>query len=424
MRVAFYEKDITPPLGGYLAGYFINYAADDVLDPLYVHAAVIDNGDTTVAVITMDSCFLADDMHDAVTKRITEYTGIPARNVMLTVNHTHKGMPIYDSPELNVYCDRAYKDVVYRLIADCVTLAYRRLEEAEISFGCGCVDDISFNRTHIMKDGTYRTNQWRNKDKVGYLAGIDPDLPVLYFKNLQGKPLGAISSFACHQDCVWDSAAYTAGFSSTLSRELKKEYGADFVTVLLEGTCGDINNINPDMDEMPSDWYIHMGKRLADEAVKVVKNAAPITENTLFSHKEMIKIPCRACDRDSVVKSVQEFAQEGSLMSIRNLLYYAACNNYQTADAEVYLQCIRIGDVLLYGYPGEIFVNFGLDLKKRSSSDKNIVASMCNSGSGYVATREALGENSHLYEKGLSFTSCLAEDAGYIMTDKLLELAE
>ena len=64
MRVAFYEKDITPPLGGYLAGYFINYAADDVLDPLYVHAAVIDNGDTTVAVITMDSCFLADDMHD------------------------------------------------------------------------------------------------------------------------------------------------------------------------------------------------------------------------------------------------------------------------------------------------------------------------------------------------------------------------
>ena len=176
MRVAFYEKDITPPLGGYLAGYYTNYVADDVLDPLYVHAAVIDNGNTTVAVIAMDSCEFPDDMHDAVTKRITEYTGIPAKNVMITVNHTHKGMPIFDSPEINAYSDGPYKDVVYRLIADCVTLAYKRMEESDISFGCGCVDDISFNRTYIMKDGTIMTNQWHNDDRTGTLAGIDPDL--------------------------------------------------------------------------------------------------------------------------------------------------------------------------------------------------------------------------------------------------------
>ncbi|MBR5506034.1 MAG: neutral/alkaline non-lysosomal ceramidase N-terminal domain-containing protein, partial [Clostridia bacterium] len=412
MRVAFYEKDITPPLGGYLAGYYTNYVADDVLDPLYVHAAVIDNGNTTVAVIAMDSCEFPDDMHDAVTKRITEYTGIPAKNVMITVNHTHKGMPIFDSPEINAYSDGPYKDVVYRLIADCVTLAYKRMEESDISFGCGCVDDISFNRTYIMKDGTIMTNQWHNDDRTGTLAGIDPDLPVLFFKNFDGKPMGAIISFACHQDCVLGGAAYTAGFSSVLSRELKKEYGDDFVTVLFAGASADINHLNPDMEEMPSDWHIHMGKRLANEAIKTITKAEPIIERTLFSNKEKIKVSTRDCDIDTVIKYAQEFAAEKNLMKMRNLLFYASCNKYQAKDTEIWLQCIGVGGVLLYGYPGEIFVNFGLDLKKRSKSSKNIVATLCNGGCGYVATKEALAENSRLYEKALCFDACLDEDAG------------
>ena len=43
MRAAFYEKDITPPLGCYLAGYYINHTAEDVLDPLYVRTAVLES---------------------------------------------------------------------------------------------------------------------------------------------------------------------------------------------------------------------------------------------------------------------------------------------------------------------------------------------------------------------------------------------
>lgn len=424
MRAAFYEKDITPPLGGYLAGYYMNYVADDVLDPLYVHASVIENEGTTVAIIAVDSCEFPDDMHDAVAQRITEYTGIPSENIMITVNHTHKGIPIFDSPEINAYADVPYKNVAYRLIADCVTLAYKRLEETDICFGQGTVDDISFNRTYIMKDGTIMTNQWHNDDRTGTLAGIDPDLPVLFFADAAGSPKGAIISFACHQDCVLWGASYTAGFSSVLSRELKKQYGDGFVTVLFAGASADINHLNPSMEEMPSDWHVHMGNRIASEAIRVISEAEPVEKNILFSHKEKISVPTRPCDKDTVLRYMKEFAEEENMMKVRNLLYYASCNKYQNKDAQVYLQCIRVGDVFLYGYPGEIFVNFGLDLKKRSKSSKNIVATLCNGGCGYVATREALAENSRLYEKALCFDACLEEEAGYTMTDKLLELAD
>ena len=76
MRAAFYEKDITPPLGCYLAGYYINHTAEDVLDPLYVRTAVLESDGTVAAFIDIDSCELPDDLHDAVTGRITTSPGI------------------------------------------------------------------------------------------------------------------------------------------------------------------------------------------------------------------------------------------------------------------------------------------------------------------------------------------------------------
>ena len=40
MRCAFYEKEITPPLGGDIPGYYINRFTEDVADELYVRAVV------------------------------------------------------------------------------------------------------------------------------------------------------------------------------------------------------------------------------------------------------------------------------------------------------------------------------------------------------------------------------------------------
>ena len=96
MSASFYEKDITPPLGCFLAGYYINHVAEDVLDTLHARSVVIESKGKTAAIIEIDSCEFPDDLHDAVINRIFEYTGIEPSNVMVTVNHTHKGIPITD----------------------------------------------------------------------------------------------------------------------------------------------------------------------------------------------------------------------------------------------------------------------------------------------------------------------------------------
>ena len=59
MKAAFYEKDITPPLGDFLVGSYCRWFAEDVLDPLFVRAAVIEsNGMSLQTRKKPKRCFL------------------------------------------------------------------------------------------------------------------------------------------------------------------------------------------------------------------------------------------------------------------------------------------------------------------------------------------------------------------------------
>jgi hypothetical protein len=190
MRIGFYESDITPPLGGFLWGHYHDVRATGVMDRLYARAAVLEGEDgTCAAFVTVDSCALPPMIHDIVTKRIEEYTGIPASNVCISSNHTHWGAPVSDSPEIGCFADETYRDVFFRLTADAVTLAYRRLAPAEAFYGEGEADGIAFSRNYILKDG--RVVTWAGgvdpADILGRTSEPDPAVRTVIARNADGR---------------------------------------------------------------------------------------------------------------------------------------------------------------------------------------------------------------------------------------------
>lgn len=418
MRIAFYEKDITPPLGGYLQGYYRKHEAEDVLDTLHVRCAVFEKDGQAAAAVSIDVCLLPDDLHDTVTARIREYTGIPAENVLLSANHTHKGLPIGDSPELNAFGDEAFKDVVYRLIADCVTLAWRRLKEGKVYYAVGKAEGVSFCRNYERPDGTYVT--WAREEGLKPINQVDPEVPFLFVRDKENKPCGALVTFACHQDCV-PGSLYSGDYSHVLSDELKKVYGPDFITVFLPGACGDINHIDPKIRKMPPDTYQKIGRALAETVLEKAEDAAFVGDFVGVSKK---RFPARRrmLTDEEYFRQIEQYAREQKMYTVRNLAYYHAC--VKNPDIFVWLQCFRIGDAMLYGYPGEVFSDFGRDLKKRSPASMNLVATLCNTYCGYIATRIAHDEKSRLYEKDLCFGACLEVETGYRINEALLDMAK
>ena len=422
MRAAFYECDITPPLGENMPGGYRENRAMDVFEPLYAKALVIEDGGTYAAIVAIDTCEVNPQFHDVITKRVHEYTGIDPDSVCVHVIHTHRGAPTEHRPEVGQGFDPCYTDVCMRRAADAIILAYKRLQDGiEIKFGCGIVEGISFNRNYVLENGELRSFSAGDKKSIGTLAGNDPQLPTLTFSK-DGKPIGAIISFACHPAGP-GGQGYSGDFPSILSQELKKQYGAGFISVFLLGAAGDINHRPNDPSRtIPPFWYREMGKIIAREAIRVIETESKPIGNGISIKKEQIDLPVRNMTLDETCRQIGKWAEKKDMMRMLNLAYYYRTNKL-THDL-LWLQVIRIGKICLYIMSGEIYVNFGLRLKKESPFEYNIVVSNSNSYGGYIPTPEAFAEGSDLYEISLCEGSRHAPEAGEMMVKRLLEMSK
>ena len=87
-KCAFYEKEITPPLGCHIPGYFNIRQGSDVKDRLMAKACVISDGKETVAMIAIDACGLVYKIRNIIAKRVSEFTGIKEENVLIAANES------------------------------------------------------------------------------------------------------------------------------------------------------------------------------------------------------------------------------------------------------------------------------------------------------------------------------------------------
>lgn len=435
----FYEKEITPPLGCSVPGYFNIRRGSDVLDRLYARAVVVRENDKKIAIISVDGCHPVGRICDEIAKRVENYTKIPRESVLIGFTHTHTGLPLarggvpFEDDEIVADSIKGYMDVFTRLVADCAILADLRLHKCKALFGKGEVKGISFVRDYLMKNSTPQTNPPRTSpDIIGPAGEADYELPVLFVKDEDGRAKGAILSFACHADCV-SGDKLTGDYVSILSKELKKVYGEDFVTVFLLGCCGNINHFDVSRESDPDDHYIKMGKKIAGEAVKTIAFAEEIKQSGLKSALEYMEIPRLYIEDEKIeeakhyIATVKEkkgvkLAADGTDPDQYNLAMSKRLMNFLESTPEVFkapLQCMQIGEFTIYAFNSEIFSHFGKMVKEGDGTGINLVATVCNEAFGYVPTRDMFYDTIYESRPG---SAQMEKEAGYIMAEKLISM--
>jgi hypothetical protein len=83
------------------------------------------------------------------------------------------------------------------------------------------------------------------------------------------------------------------------------------------------------------------------------------------------------------------------------------------------VQVLRIGEIALAGLPGEVFVEYGLKIKKESPFPRTFVIGLANDWIGYVPTARAFQEGG--YEPTPARSSQLAEEAGEVIVEAALD---
>ena len=83
MKAGFARVDMTPPLGTPLAGYYSQRLAEGVLDPLFLNALALSDGENTVVMITADMLGIRRAYSEEIRELVAERVGIPAEHLMI-----------------------------------------------------------------------------------------------------------------------------------------------------------------------------------------------------------------------------------------------------------------------------------------------------------------------------------------------------
>lgn len=442
-----YEREITPPLGGHMPGGFRTHIAKGVKSRLFVKAAALENVNKRAIIISVDALTLNTETHDKIVERITKFTGIKCNDILISATHSHTAGATIPRGEFTLY-DEAYMDMLIKSAADCAILAFQRMVPVTVKYGACEVEGITFNRNIKMKDGSVRTNPPAGSpDIVGPLGTVDSEFTAVYFINEAGEPIGIMSNYACHHCCVGDSY-YCADYSGAMAVELKKHFGLGFVSLFINGACGNLNCFDHQVwDQFREEYslprYIEMGKILAEKAIAVYNDAKLVNTDVLSSIKERIEVKKRKIPKELVEETNRLFETIQLPKGAGRHLYDISDPNsdmYKRVRAgsvkamidlpekvTVWVQAIRIGDIMIYALPFEIYTEFGLQLKKESPSLVTIVAEQAN-GLGeeggidsYVPTREAFG--TAIYEASIP-AACFEPETGYKLVEKALSLGK
>ena len=436
MKCGFYEFEITPDLGCIIPGAFGARYAEKVLDRLFVRAAVFAGEGGAVAVATIDACGITLDVTTRIRERVAKFTPIAPENVMITATHCHGGGPTLFWGE-EVVPDPAYLDILVNKTADAITISYNNAMESEVILGDEDLYGYSFIRVYHMKDGTLRTNppkkteaDIQNIDRP--TTEIDPQVLVLAVK--QGDQyVGAVVNYANHPAIVANKSI-SGDYISQLARSLKEKYGPDFVTVFINGACGNINHVNPfDPSTVVPFREREIGKALADTVAKAIENGKLMANDTIASAEKYVSAKLRKPDKQYLMNAKETFEALGdglydSVPGTPNYMdtFYALQAFQVMADKRTQMplmvQVMQIGDCIFAATSNQIFVQFGKEIKEKIGGPV-FVSAFANDYRGYVPTPECIGVWG-VYEARLAPTSALEADTGDKIVAGILELAD
>jgi len=445
MQIGFASADITPSIGMEQPGGFSKAYHQRIHDACCAKAVVIAGDGARVALVGLDALSVKKSIVAQARALITEKTGIPGSHVLVGASHTHCGGPIVGArpgdfaqafdPELceslaqesATAPDLGYLDHVARQIATAVITADEAKEEARLSVGRGHEDTVAFNRRFWMQDGTQATHPGKGNPEIVKPAGpVDPEVGVLGAWRPDGSFLGCIVNFTCHG--TTGNPGASADWIHWLRQTITGGMGGGEV-VFLNGACGDVtqvDNLSLQESEFGAKWSRRVGQKVGAEALKVLCMAEPAELLPLAATQRVLTLESRTVS-DERFRAALDFwqsdAPEGwdKWWAREEILLHEWVKVEPEVACEV--QAIQVGPAVFVANPAEYFCQFGLNIKARSHFPYTWVVELANGCVGYVPTAEAMGPQGGGYEPRLAMSSRLVPEAGQMIEDAGVELA-
>lgn len=440
-------SNITPFLGGEIVGGFNPFPSQHIHDELHARCLVLDNGGTRVAFVVVDLVGADKLLYDEARRLVTAETGLPGENLIMSATHTHSATSALGRNRFAPQTELdEYQKFVARRIADGVRRAINNLAPAQIGWATAGEPREVFNRRWFMKPGTVPVNPFgetndlvkmnppRASANLDQPAGpIDPEICLIAVRTPEGRPVAVLANYSLHYVGGVRNADISADYFALFADRLQQLLGADrqdppFVAIMSNGTSGNINNIDftkPAERRAPYEKMREVADRVATAAHGAYGKIQWRNTVPLAAKLELLEVGVRHPTPQQLARAKAILDGPKDAKKTATLEYHYADRAVRMstwpATMQIPIQALRVGDVAVGGIPNEVFVEIGLEYKRRSPFKPGFIMSIANGYFGYLPTPEhhKLGG----YETWLGTNRLEVEAANKILA-KLLEMVE
>jgi hypothetical protein len=423
------EKEITPEYPVFLAGYpHVKRISEGTHDPLLANAVYLENNGHAALIISLDLLLIGIDTARKLRKRIAVALNIPENTVFASCTHSHSG-PLTANilafkhdpvvPEVNwEYVEKIIEKAISVALA-----AKHSAVNAEMAWTSVCVDGVGCNR--------------HSPESVR-----DPEAGVLAIREKgSGKMLSLSLIYSMHPTVLHEDSKFISGDFPAFTRQTLQEVFGNGLTVTYH--MGPAGNQSPRY-HVKSQTFAE-AERLGHRLGQFIIDAINLIEQESYDSNPVIcgllktiePIPKKISSvEDSMIllkNAREEYASlkransghgpirtaECAVFGAEETYFLAQCSydgrlekylmEYETCD----IQTLRIGDTCLIGLPGELFVEYSLEIKLCAKIRSFVVSLVNGDMQGYIVTKSE--------KSGYEVANALfAPETGKIMIDAAL----
>jgi len=375
---------INPPPGAYIAGDKQDRKFTAVHDSLYVKAVVINDGTSSLALVTFDCIGLLYTDVQRIRERTAAISTFPVGRIIVSSTHTHSGpdvVGIWGSDYQHTGVDTSYMNFIVSTAAAQIKRADESRREAlvytgETTFGEPWVQNIC------------------NEE-------IDRSVTIMQFKDMQGNNIASLTSFACHptfMDAKFTevSADYVNGFYKQLNAQWQGE------NLFLQGPIG--GWVQPVDGEGSFEKAERRGRELGDVVISCMTSAQALLSTAIQFKSKSIRFPVEneAWKQLSAIGTIPRKIQDSVTTEIA---WFA------------------IGEAQFATHPGETAPWYGLETKKLMKTGPRFVLGLSMDALGYIVKPSFFEDPSIPHAEYLTSMS-VGRQTGPILMKALDELIE
>jgi hypothetical protein len=381
LRVGSAERDVTPRVGDYLAGFDIGRTSTEVSSPLKVRVLVLGTGSRWFAIVGLDNLGV---MREDVDWLKAGLTGFANGDVFVCASHTHAGpdlIGLWGYYFLSSGRDREYLASVRTAMAAAVAEAKANAAPARLVQGTARLP------VHGLVKNANRAEVFDRRVRV-----------VSAFAQDDGRPLGSLLHLACHPEVMpRRNTKISADFVGVLCDTWRARGHGQ--AVFANGALGAM--ISPEVQPRDEQGVRTFGEEACTLCEQALATASPLPVDAVEVRRSDVYLPMTTLG----------FRLGRLTTALQRELY--------DGDARSSVGWLRLGAFEAVAVPGEVEPALAEQMRAQLHRPELVLFGLCDDEVGYLLRAQEAVDPEYAYERSMSACGDAGERVRAALTGEL-----